>query len=69
LADDSGNGSGFTLTIPTLLIPKKVGDLFLDVWHNREALVLQVKIDVSAKAGAMVEYSVWYGSVLDLTVD
>jgi hypothetical protein len=40
LTDDSNDGSGFTLTIPTLLIPKKEGDILLKYLNEGEKVVL-----------------------------
>jgi hypothetical protein len=37
--------------------------------ENNEKVVLQAIIDLSAKAGKKVEYSVWYGTMLDLTLN
>lgn len=67
LVDETGDG--FSLTIPTLLIPLKEGDMLIEYIKQRnERVVLQATMDVSAKAGKQVEYSVWYGSMLDLTL-
>jgi hypothetical protein len=40
LNDDSNDGSGFSLTIPTLLIPKKEGDLLIKYLEAGEKVVL-----------------------------
>lgn len=66
LKDDSSDGSGFTLTVPTLMIPKKQGDMLIS-YLAEDKVVLQAKLDLTVKAGSMVEYSVWYGSLFDLT--
>jgi hypothetical protein len=68
LIDETGDG--FSLTIPTLLIPLKEGDMLIKyIKENNEKVVLQAIIDLSAKAGKKVEYSVWYGTMLDLTLN
>ncbi len=60
------DGSGFSLTIPTLLIEHSAVDDNLVDALSQSKVTLQVVLDISKADDKIIEVSLWYGSTLDL---
>jgi len=60
------DGSGFSLTIPALLVGKKDGDELKKAFMNDEIVKFVIDLEIMHKDDDIVEVGLWYGSALDL---
>lgn len=63
------DGSGFSLTIPAILIQKDDAKLLLDQLVLDTKIKMRAELEVSQTENKMVEVSLWYGSSLDLPMN
>ena len=63
------DGSGFSLTIPAMLIQKDDAKLLLDQLVLDTKIKMRAELEVSQTENKMVEVSLWYGSSLDLPMN
>jgi hypothetical protein len=63
------DGSGFSLTIPAMLIEKYDAKLLLDQLVLDTKIKMRAELEVSQTENKMVEVSLWYGSSLDLPMN
>ena len=63
------DGSGFSLTIPAMLIEKDDAKLLLDQLVLDTKIKMRAELEVSQTENKMVEVSLWYGSSLDLPMN
>jgi len=60
------DGSGFSLTIPALLIGKEAADTIKEQSEGGKDLRFVVDLEISKTDESIVEVGLWYGSTLDL---
>ena len=68
--DNTYDGTGSSVHIPTILIPFKEGYELLNIVRAEESdgkqVVLKADLDISRSAQQSVKYELFYGSILDL---
>ena len=62
------DGSGFSLTIPAMLIQKADAELLMSELSKNTTIKMKASLEVSHSDSKMVEVSLWYGSSLDLPI-
>ena len=60
------DGSGFSLTIPGMMIAKDDGYKLEEAVKKGQTVTLQAQLEISHSISSTVELSLWYGSILDL---
>lgn len=60
------DGSGFSLTIPALLIEKDTAAILKEAAMDGEYVKLKAELEISKTTDKTVEVSLWYSSTLDL---
>lgn len=60
------DGSGFSLTIPALLIEKDAATQLKTTLKNNTIVKMKVQLEISHSESKTVEVSLWYGNTLDL---
>ena len=63
------DGSGFSLTIPAMLIEKSDSIILLQELIKNTTIRVKAELEVSHTDSKMVEVSLWYGSSLDLPIN
>ena len=70
---DLYDGTGHSVTIPTLLIDKEYADklkaLFVDPEKFYSDIILKADIEISSLKSQSISYTLFYGSVLDLDTE
>ena len=62
------DGSGFSLTIPAMLIQKADAEILMSELSKNTTIKMKARLEVSHSDSKMVEVSLWYGSSLDLPI-
>lgn len=63
------DGSGFSLTIPAMMIDRIDANLILEYLLNNTKIKMKAVLEVSKTDKKLVEVSLWYGSSLDLPMN
>lgn len=60
------DGSGFSLTIPAMLITHKDASILIEHAGKGDKIKLQASLEITHSEKRIVELSVWYSTTLDL---
>jgi len=60
------DGSGFSLTIPALLVGKSDGQFLQTALENKLVVKMKADLEISHSSSSTVEVGLWYGNTLDL---
>lgn len=60
------DGSGFSLTIPALLISSSTASTLIKHASEGEKIKLKAELEITHSENRIVEVSVWYSTTLDL---
>lgn len=60
------DGSGFSLTIPALLIGKNDGSVLREAAANSMTVKMKAELEISHADSNIVDVGLWYGNTLDL---
>jgi hypothetical protein len=60
------DGSGFSLTIPALLIEKDAAEMLKVALESQLMVKMKASLEISQSLSKQVEVGLWYGSTLDL---